>query len=323
MTGISTGLLNILQQHEIPTALTLHDYFTICPRGQMWHPDGTVCERVEPTRCGDCLRPTFGLWIPEGDEGATTMATRHRTALETLSVPDTLVVPSARAIPPFRELGLAEEGIRVIENGVDVERLHKLAPPPVTDDPSRPLRLAYLGALIPSKGLDVLVDAIATLEPGRVSLDVFGNAVPYHGDESFLTKVFSKLRPDDRMTYHGPYTTKDLPHILAQVDMLVAPALWAEAFGLTVREALAAGRPVIVSAIGGLQDAIEDGVQGLLVPPGDVGALAGAIDALDRDRERLAGMVAACRSGPRAVRGFQAMATELGGLYADLTSGTE
>lgn len=323
MTGISTGILDVLRKAGIPSVVTLHDYWTICPRGQMWHREGRICETVHPQRCADCLRPTFGGWIPEGEAGEQIVEGVHEAARTTLANADQLVVPSGRAVPPFTALGIDPERFRTIENGVDVERLQRLALPPVADRSAdgsyRPLRIAYLGTLIPSKGLDVLVDALVQLEPGRVGLHIFGNAVPYHGDEGFLTRVFSRVRPGDRVTYHGPYTTRDLPHILAQVDLLAAPALWHEAFGLTVREALAAGRPVIVSAVGGLQDAIADGVQGLVVPAGDVAALAAAIDALDRDRDRLAAMAEACRRAG-TTRGFASMAAELSALYAEVAA---
>ena len=179
----------------------------------------------------------------------------HAAARELLRRVDALVVPSARVIPQFAALGIDPASIEVVENGVDTASLEQLPDP--TCGPG-PLRLGYFGTLMPSKGLDVLLDAVLQLPEGTVELHVHGNAVPYHGDEGFLTRVFSLLSPGDRVTYHGPYTGHDLPALLAGIDVLAAPALWHEAFGLTVREALAAGRPVVVSRIGGLEDAIDD-----------------------------------------------------------------
>ena len=143
----------------------------------------------------------------------------------------------------------------------------------------------------------------------RAALDVWGNAVPYHGDDSFLDRVFGRLPEDAPVQYHGPYGTGDLPRILAEMDVVVAPALWQEAFGLTIREALAAGRPVLASRIGGLQDAIQDGIEGRLLPPGDAAALAGALQELAGDRQRLLGMARAAQEHP--TRGFAAMAQDL------------
>lgn len=313
LTGVSTGTLAVLRARGIRSVLTLHDYWLLCPRGQMWHRRGEVCERVEPERCCECLAPTFGAWLP-GSVTVETVRTLHGEALATLRSADALVVPSARALPPFAAAGLDTARVHVVTNGVATLALQRLAPP--RRRPGAPLRIGYLGTLIPSKGLDVLVAAFQRLPKGSAELHVHGNAVPYHGDEGFLTRVFARLGPEDAVTYHGPYDTDRLPDLLAGIDVLAAPALWHEAFGLTVREALAAGRPVVVSRIGGLQDGIADGVEGFLVPPGDSAALAGALGRLAADPALLHRMSGAAR---RAARGFTAMAEELVAVYRATT----
>ena len=314
LTGLSTGLLDLLAQSGVPTVMTLHDYWTMCPRGQMWHRDETACDTVEPVRCADCLAPGFAPWIPEN--GAAVVADLHDHARQLLSSARLLIVPSARARPPFEALGIPAERIRVVENGVDTAALGALSAPDV--ERPGPLRLGYLGTLIPSKGLHILVEAIHRLPAGTVELTVRGNAVPYHGDGTYLTRVFGQLSPGDAIVYGGPYQTGDLPEILAEIDVVIAPALWREAFGLTVREALAAGRPVVVSRIGGLQDAIEDGNAGRVVEPGDVAGLAAVLAGMARDRAALAEMVRACRRS--APRGFAEMADELVGLYRSVAA---
>ncbi|MCC6781810.1 MAG: glycosyltransferase family 4 protein [Planctomycetes bacterium] len=314
LTGLSTGTLAVLRARGIPVVLTLHDYWTICPRGQMWHRDGSVTERVDPARCADCLRPSFGGWVPAGDAGVATMRRLHEHARACLELPERLVVPSARALAPFLALGVPRERFTVVENGVDVEALRALPLPDVLAP--RRLRLGYLGTLIPSKGLDVLVAAWQRLPEGELELHVHGNVVPYHGETGFLTKALMGLRPGDRFAYHGCYRTEDLPRRLAGLDLLCAPALWHEAFGLTVREALAAGRPVIVSRVGGLQDAVPGGAAGRVVSPGAVDELANALRELTADRHRLLEAARAARALP--IRGFAPMAAELATLYAGL-----
>lgn len=310
LTGMSTGLVDVLHRANVPAVLTLHDYWLMCPRGQMWHRNGETCERVEPTRCADCLAPSFGGWLPP-DRRTEIVGDLHQEARVLLGSVDALVAPSARALPPFAALGIDTTGVHVVENGVDTPQLGNL-PLPAPPHPGEPLRVGYLGTLIPSKGLEVLVQALSRLPAGRCELDIWGNAVAYHGDHGYLTRVFSRLSPTDRIRYHGPYRTDDLPGILSQVQVVAAPALWHEAFGLTVREGLAAGRPVVVSRIGGLQDAVTDGVEGLVVPPGDPGALADALDRLAGDPAEFARMAAAGRA---RTRGFDPMAEELVGVY--------
>jgi glycosyltransferase involved in cell wall biosynthesis len=315
LTGVSTGALAVLREAGVPTVLTLHDYWLLCPRGQMWNRQGQVTAEISPSGCAACLRPTFGTWIPQDQEGEAVLVDLHQLASETLALPDALVAPSARVIPPFVPFGVDPARVRVVENGVDTEALRNIPLP--TLEPDRPIRIGYLGTLIPSKGLDVLVRAVQRLPRGRAELRIHGNVVPYHGDTGFLTRAFQTLTPDDRVSYHGPYRTDDLPQILEGIDVLVAPALWHEAFGLTVREALAAGRPTVVTRMGGLQDALVDGTHGRIVPPGDVEALADALESLTADRSALRTMAAACRADA-PVRGFGDMAADLADLYAEL-----
>jgi glycosyltransferase involved in cell wall biosynthesis len=308
LTGMSVDSLRVLADAGVPTVLTLHDYWLMCPRGQMWHRHEVACERVDPGRCAECLQPTFPDWLA-GAAAVDTLAALHARARELLALPGAVVVPSARAMPPFQALGIDTSRWHVVENGVDTGALERL---PLPACGPGPLRLGYLGTVIPSKGLHVLLAALRRLPDRTVALEVHGNAVPYHGDHGYLTRCFGMLRPGDPVAYRGPYATADLPRILDGIDVVCAPALWHEAFGLTVREGLAAGRPVLVSRIGGLQDAVVDGVEGRLLPPGDAEAWAAAILELAQDRPRVRAM--AGRARPRA-RGFEAMARGLLEVY--------
>jgi glycosyltransferase involved in cell wall biosynthesis len=81
---------------------------------------------------------------------------------------------------------------------------------------------------------------------------------------------------------------------VGSATVAVVPSLWAEAFGLTVVEAMAAGVPVVASSVGGIPELINQRVTGLLVPPGDASALAAAL------RELLDDSVLRARMGPKA-----------------------
>ncbi len=308
LTGMSTDALAVLHDARVPTVLTLHDYWLFCPRGQMFHKREERCETATIARCGECLQATFPWWLNEQTRDAQ-VASVHARALRALALPQCLVVPSARAIPPFVELGVPADRFVVVENGVDVERLATL--PPAAGGPG-PLRVGYFGTVMPSKGLHVLLDAIEALPRGLVQLRIHGNVVPYHGDETYASRCLQRLRPGSGVTYFGPYGLDELPKLLADIDVLAAPALWHEAFGLTVREALAAARPVLVSRVGGLQDAVQDGVQGLVLPPGDVPAWTAALRGLATAPQRVASMA---RSARVRARGFAAMAADVVAVY--------
>lgn len=313
LTGMSVDSLAKLRDAGVPTVLTLHDYWLFCPRGQMFHHRGEVCDQAPVERCTECLGKTFPWWLKEN--GRQKVESIQEQARTVLAIPDRLIVPSARAIPPFASLGVPEDRFTTVENGVDTDALEAL---PAPSGGPGPLRLGYFGTLMPSKGLDVLIAAVQKLPQGLVELHIHGNSVPYHGDESYLTKCFMQLQPGSGVTYHGPYSLEEMPGRMATIDVLAAPALWHEAFGLTVREALAAARPVLVSRVGGLQDAVEDGVQGRVLPPGDVDAWAGAIRELAEDRDLLGRYIAQTRG---RARGFAAMATDLARIYAEASQG--
>jgi glycosyltransferase involved in cell wall biosynthesis len=76
----------------------------------------------------------------------------------------------------------------------------------------------------------------------------------------------------------------DVPSLLRELDIVVNPSIVPEGFGQTIVEAMMAEKPVVASASGGPVDVIDDRVTGRLVPPGDVDALAGALDELLADR---------------------------------------
>ena len=314
LTGLSTDSVAALREAGLPVVMTLHDYWLFCPRGQMFHHREELCERAEPARCAECLGATFPWWMPP-ERRLGNVAELQQRARDVLAAAQALVVPSRRAIPPFVELGVPAERFTVVGNGVDTTSLEGLPPP--AGGPG-PLRVAYLGTLLPSKGLHVLLAAARELPPGAVQIAIHGNAVPYHGDAGYLTRCFQALRPGDAVTYHGPYTTDELPRLLAAADVLAAPALWHEAFGLTVREALAAGRPVLVSRVGGLQDAVQHGTAGYVLPPGDVAAWRDALARLATDRRELARLASGCRG---LARGFAPMAAELLEVYERARTG--
>jgi type III pantothenate kinase len=98
------------------------------------------------------------------------------------------------------------------------------------------------------------------------------------------------LGVEDRVRFTGWLDAGQLAQQLADASVVVVPSLWPEPFGLVGIEALAAGRPVVASATGGIGDWLEDGVSGLSVPPGDAGLLAAALNELLADPARQAEM---------------------------------
>ena len=147
--------------------------------------------------------------------------------------------------------------------------------------------VVYAGNLIPLKGVDALVQAFARVRERRGSghLLLVGPAVDPAYRELLEARA-AALGIGAHVTFAGPQPPEQVAAAMAAADVFVLPSL-EEGLGLVVLEALACGTPVVASRTGGIPEIVQDGDYGLLVPPGDVTALAGAIRrVLDEPRFR-------------------------------------
>lgn len=162
------------------------------------------------------------------------------------------------------------------------------ADPPAPADRSPGQRVGFVGALEPRTGVAALIEAAGRFlsERPEATLTVVGDAPP--GDDGHAQLLPAAARAtgvSERIDFEG--RSGDAATRMAELDVLVVPSL-AEPFGMPAAEAAAAGVAVVASRTGGLPEIVEDGVTGLLVPPGDVGALAHAVGALLDDPSRRA-----------------------------------
>ena len=155
---------------------------------------------------------------------------------------------------------------RIIPNGV------QLQPAPVTCEPSRgerPLRIVFVGQAVERKGLPVLLRAFEALrDQVAATLTLVGA-----GHE----EVAHMMLDDRGIEALGKVSEERKLAELAAADVVCAPSLHGESFGMVLTEAFAASAPVIASDIPGYRDVVRDGVDGLLVAPGDALALAEAL----------------------------------------------
>lgn len=132
------------------------------------------------------------------------------------------------------------------------------------------------------KGHEILIDAVAKLKDSTPAL-----RARCAGDGKLVERLRWQLKPAGlEKVVELPGYAPDKWAFMASCRFGVVPSLGSEAVSRATLEWMAAGRPVLASAVGGIPDLIEDGVTGTLVPPGDAGALAGALDALIRDPQK-------------------------------------
>lgn len=213
------------------------------------------------------------------------------------------------------QLGADPSRLRVIPCGVDLDRFAAPAGPPPSRPPGSPRRVLSLGRLVPRKGVDDTIRAIARL--GDTELLVAGgpspSAVDTDPEVARLRRVAREAGAERRVTFLGAVAPQDVPALIRSADV-VAAVPWYEPFGIVPLEAMACGVPVVGSSVGGLLDTIVHERTGLLVPPRAPDALAAALDRLlgRPDERRAMGQAGAERVRRRfawpAVAGATALA---------------
>ena len=155
--------------------------------------------------------------------------------------------------------------------------------------------LAFAGRITRQKALGVALAAVKTVE--GVELVIAGDGP----DLPAVRARAAELGLDGRVRFLGPLTRQGVLEVFRAADASVISSAW-ENFPHTVVEALAAGTPVIATAVGGVAEVVRDGVNGLLVPPGDATALAEAIGRFFADDELAARLRAAAAPSVEELR---------------------
>jgi phosphatidyl-myo-inositol alpha-mannosyltransferase len=177
---------------------------------------------------------------------------------------------------------------RIIPNGVAVDESLTVDPAVASEAvcAERPLRIAFVGQAVERKGLPVLLRAFEALrEHVPAELKIVG-ATPEEVQPLLLDG-------DSGVTVLGKVDDEAKVTVLREADVLAAPSLGGESFGMVLTEGFAAGTPVVASDIAGYRDVVTDGVDGVLVPRGDAAALGEALRALALDGARRASLAAA------------------------------
>jgi glycogen(starch) synthase len=192
--------------------------------------------------------------------------------------------------------------VRILPNGIDLERWKS---PPREDIVRRRLGfdgpyVLYAGRLASNKGLDVLLRAWSSMTPDQKQGSALVLAGADWGVRSALEKTAGSLGIRAEVRFAGHLAEEEYRSAVAHAELLVLPSEW-EAFGIVLLEAMAAGRPVVATRVGGVPEVVTDGQDGLLVPYGDTEALASAIARVLGDPD-LAGRLRA--AGPAKARGY-------------------
>lgn len=270
-------------------ARMIHDHDLVCLRKHKYLPlSGRLCERAAGSGC--YLRLCF---IQRAQPGATvpirlrSLGAQHRE------------MNANRAVRRYIVGSRWMQG-QLEKNGFPAARIDVIHPIPRALESVRPIpasgntEILYVGQVVRGKGVDLLLRALARLSGGWNATVV--------GDGNHLSacrQLAAELGIAERVRFTGLVDHERLEAFYSAARFTVMPSRWPEPFGMVGPEAMARGRPVVAFATGGIPDWLDDGVSGLLVPPGDVARFASAMQRLLGDDELVA------RLGESAARRLQ------------------
>jgi glycosyltransferase involved in cell wall biosynthesis len=184
-----------------------------------------------------------------------------------------------------------------------------------------PLRVVFLGSVVPRKRPLALVDALAALD--RADDEWTATFVGPLPDAGYADRVRRRCRRRGvagRVSLTGPLPTDDLASVLRRGHVLALPSAH-EGFGIAYLEGMGFGLPAVATSAGGATDLVTHGETGFLVPPEGVGAVFAALSALASDRSRLARMGRAALERYRAHPPWSETAARVRTFLSDVVDG--
>lgn len=216
-------------------------------------------------------------------EADTSPRDRRRVEPELVAGVDRIVATCSDEVTELHALALSPADISIVPCGVDITSFTPDGP--TRQDRRQPLRIVALGRLVPRKGFATLIEALPRL-PGTELLIAGGDTGP-DPERKRLVELATRLGVADRLQLIPQLPRAEVPALLRSADV-VATVPWYEPFGIVPLEAMACGRPVVASAVGGMLDTVVPDRTGLLVPPKQPVVLAKALAELLADPNRRA-----------------------------------
>lgn len=279
----------------VPLVLTEHEYSHVCATKRLMRGGDHVCPGPAPMACVRCASSWYGPVVGPGVALTNALARRTRSRNVDAFVPVSSVVAIKTGLP-------GRSPHVVIPNFIpDALVVDEPAP-----NPGGPI--VFVGLLSRDKGVEVLLEAHRLLG-GLRRLVLAGRML----DDTPLD-----LSGDVEL--RGLLDHPSVMDLMRTASVVVVPSTFQDPCPTVVLEAMAVGRPVVAAASGGIVDMVDDGVTGLLVPPGDPVALSAALATVVNDPQRASAMG---RAASTRVRSFTASAVveRMEELYADLVAG--
>jgi glycosyltransferase involved in cell wall biosynthesis len=297
--NLGAALIDQAAARGLPSFFSTHNYWLICPRAYLITGAGEICPGPgDGTRCADCVHS------PEQEAHRLRLdgirARVSRGVGVCLSVSEAVRRTLIGAGYPAEMLDVVRQGMP--HDGEIWERLGRDRKPGRSGNR---LTVAFLGSAYPHKGPQLLVQA-AQRTDAELEVQIHGE-VP----DAFAAEL-GDLDQRGVVELCGPFQPSEIERVLRTVDVAALPSIWWDCAPLAAAECLAAGVPLLAPRLGGLAEAITDGVDGLLFDALDVEDLARCLDRLACEE----GLLERLQSGIRPPRPFAEYVDDLEAYYA-------
>ncbi|HMQ14527.1 MAG TPA: glycosyltransferase [Phycisphaerae bacterium] len=276
---VGIGLLEAARQERIPTAVTIMDYWWLCPKHTLHDPRRGVCDGHVPWReCLACIAAEGGgvaarlgrapggraLLLPIAYFGRAMLRgvdmaeivrwTRRRQRLERALAQAAAVIFPSRTALELVGGAVRPDRRHAIPYGLEPRWFADVqtAPrPPSSAGRQRALAIGYAGALAPHKGVHILLEAIKRLAWRDVHVLIAGG-----GDAEHERHLRAAAEGMPNIEFLGRVASERMPALLDGLDALVIPSLWPENLPIAALEAYARRRTVIASGVGGVAEIV-------------------------------------------------------------------
>lgn len=266
---LSSSILKVLKEFNIPIVQTLHDFKLVCPAQTVQRMKSlcTDCRNNKYYNCtiNKCHKNSFSKSLLLTLESYFTWVNRSDKKI------DLYIAVSYFQKKILVEMGIPEDRIKVVHHYVDINSIEA----PLVNK-NRPEYIFFAGRLEEGKGVNTLIRAFAITNTRNIKLRIAGD-----GSQLDVLKSLTKsLGISDRVEFLGYLTKEQLKIKYLNALFVVNPSELNETFGLTTLEAMGLGKAVIASRIGAIPEVIVDGKSGLLFEAGNLKDLSSCLSTL-------------------------------------------